>query len=261
MSLYSASSAAYLADWDRSSLASNDWALMSAFTEGMLSSGQGRVIDGDEFAYPLHDTTKFRERRDIFDQTQAFIAPFVPDAADMQLAQPVFMDLTLGVDRFDYGYPTEYGPSWFEHNVYQALVGTDEYVWIYGEHVDWWRDWIPAGALESLTSAQSLFHAGEPLGFDMVASGATGGLPARFVSDPPVSIAWVDGGAVTSTTLLATTESATRVTFYDGSTTLATDTRAPYKFDTSGLVGGDHAFAARAFTSDGGHTTSNILNE
>jgi hypothetical protein len=261
LSPLSISYVASLAGMDRSLLSSVDTALLCAFTEGMLSAGRGTVIDGDELAYFVDETTEFPERRAMFDHAKEFIAPNVPSDADLRFAQPIYVDLTLGIARYHRGYSPEYGLAWFEHNVYQALLGANEYAWLYSEQLDWWRDWnVPAGALDALRSATTKVESGEALGFDMVASDSPEGVPARFVSTPSVRMEWERSvGQSDPTTLSVTVDEATQVTFYAGSRRLGTDTSAPFELDVSGLTGSLHSLVARAFASDGSHTTSNIL--
>jgi hypothetical protein len=53
----------------------------------------------------------------------------------------------------------------FEYNVYHSLDSVDEYVWCYSEHMDWWTNNIPEGAVEAIVSAKNKIAKGQPLGF------------------------------------------------------------------------------------------------
>jgi hypothetical protein len=56
---------------------------------------------------------------------------------------------------------------WFEHNVYYALVTSDEYVWCYSERMHWWQDKVPDGTEAAIRSARTKIAEGQPLGFDI----------------------------------------------------------------------------------------------
>jgi hypothetical protein len=65
----------------------------------------------------------------------------------------------------------------FEHNAYYALDTCDEYVWCYGEKMDWWGSRkgrgatgaidIPPGLEQALASAHRKIEQGKPLGFEI----------------------------------------------------------------------------------------------
>ena len=52
-----------------------------------------------------------------------------------------------------------------EHNLYYGLKNADDYVWVYGENVDWWKNKVPAGLEAALISAQDKVNSGQPLNF------------------------------------------------------------------------------------------------
>jgi hypothetical protein len=57
--------------------------------------------------------------------------------------------------------------KWFEQNVYYALKYSDEYVWLYGQHMNWWTGkGLPDGITQAVLSAKSKLENHEPLGFD-----------------------------------------------------------------------------------------------
>jgi hypothetical protein len=57
--------------------------------------------------------------------------------------------------------------KWFEHNTYWALYTTDELVWCYSERMNWWKNQVPPGLEEAITSARRKIAEGEPLGFNI----------------------------------------------------------------------------------------------
>ncbi len=48
----------------------------------------------------------------------------------------------------------------FEHNVYFALMTSDEYVWCYSERMNWWQDKVPDGAEAAIRAARELIAQG-----------------------------------------------------------------------------------------------------
>jgi len=56
-----------------------------------------------------------------------------------------------------------------EHNVYHALRTTDEYVWFYSEHMNWWKtpSNIPAGLEDTIRRARAAHGSGQMPAYDM----------------------------------------------------------------------------------------------
>ena len=268
LSTYLASIPASQAGLDRTKLAGTSYALLAAFTEGMLEGASERVmlIDGQEGpAYGYDETQKFAEGyRFVKDRVAGFIDPSVRDRYDslLRVGEPVFLDMLYGVGRFDRGYPLEYRQAWLQHNVYNALLTTDEYAWFYSEQADWWRDWLPQGVRDAVTSARSAFSADQALGFDMVKSSSNylKSVPARLVSSPATSLtSETDTSAGPGATLsfTVTASQAVRVVLLVDSREMASSTQGPFAFDLSGLATGTHVVVARGFTASGDHTSSN----
>jgi hypothetical protein len=58
--------------------------------------------------------------------------------------------------------------KWFEHNVYYALSSSDEFVWLYSEKMNWWKNVdLPPGMREAVESARKKLAERKPLGFEM----------------------------------------------------------------------------------------------
>lgn len=59
----------------------------------------------------------------------------------------------------------------FEQNIYHSLKTTDEYAWLYSEHMGWWESGhqVPTtdGALQAIHLARQKFATSKPLGFDL----------------------------------------------------------------------------------------------
>jgi hypothetical protein len=164
-------------------LAESYWGLHAAFTNGILDGLAPGVtfVDGNEEAYfytsPLD---YYRAYHTLRHEALALVAPenHAKYAAQFTVGHAVSLDYPAGnwaekIGSFpDYlrkqalELTPEQRAQWFEHNVYQALRTTDEYVWIYTEDLNWWdRRNIPPGFAEALELALGKHDEGKPLGF------------------------------------------------------------------------------------------------
>jgi hypothetical protein len=58
--------------------------------------------------------------------------------------------------------------KWFEQNVYYRLKASSEYVWLYNENMDWWKNEnIPNGIVDAIKKAKEKLVKGQKLGYDM----------------------------------------------------------------------------------------------
>jgi hypothetical protein len=168
-------------------LSKHHYGLLPAFLNGMLdAASEGVVIvDGNEPAYYYREAEQyFRAYHLMKQRALSLIAPENRQkyALQVQAGFALYMDLCFGLVPFEYAWgrighflkPDERA-RWFEHNVYHALLTTDEYVWCYSERLDWWgtqekAEWhkfVPQGAIEALKSAREKIEQGKPLGFSI----------------------------------------------------------------------------------------------
>ncbi len=123
--------------------------LFASFLEGMLeaASDQAVLIDGNEPSYYYLRGTDFDDARKYSLETaQIMVAPALRAKyqKQMRFSNAVYMDGVMNLwdsARF-FGYylknNTERGQL-ITHNVYHGLRTTDEFVWVYGENMDWWK--------------------------------------------------------------------------------------------------------------------------
>jgi hypothetical protein len=104
-----------------------------------------------------------------------FVAPELRDKFDGQVkaAQALYVDylFNLRPDQHKTSMAIRFTPEerarWFEHNVYYALKSSDEYVWLYSEMMDWWKNKdLPPGLEQAVVSARGKVARDETLGFD-----------------------------------------------------------------------------------------------
>lgn len=171
------------------------YALLPAFVDGMLDviGPDVTLVDGRityqnlSGTYYFDDTRKFEFARNYVRGADSFVSPENRDkyARQVQVGQTAFADYVFGLlpeNSLDGQLPSYYGTlsseyigQWWEHNVYQALASTDQYVYMYNEQMSWWGpeanpkypDMVP-GVREGIERAREKFFSGQPLGFSMV---------------------------------------------------------------------------------------------
>jgi hypothetical protein len=160
-------------------LSQHGYALLPAFLNGMLDAAGPDVIitDGNEPAYYYTDPLQYyRVYHLIRQRALALVAPenVRKYQAQVQVSQALYVDYVFGLGVWgERSVPAraltaEEKARWFEHNTYYALQTSDEYVWLYSEQMDWWKnDRLPPGLREAVESARRKLANREPLGFEM----------------------------------------------------------------------------------------------
>ena len=93
--------------------------------------------------------------------------------AEVQAGQALYVDQNFALRQpntekyLSFQMTPEDRAKWFEHNAYWALYTTDEFVWCYGERMNWWKNETPPGLESAITSARQKIAEGKPLGFDI----------------------------------------------------------------------------------------------
>jgi hypothetical protein len=171
------------------------YALLPAFVNGMLDviGPEVVIVDGRmtyqnlSGSYYFDDTRKFEFARDYVRGAREFISPENQEKYDkqVQVGQTAFADYIFGLlpaNSLDGQLPNYYGTlsnkymkQWWEHNIYQALATTDEYVYMYNEHMSWWGPEanpnypeLVLDVREGIEHAREKFFNNQPLGFSMV---------------------------------------------------------------------------------------------
>ena len=170
-------------DKSRKDLENAWWALHLPFTIGILDAINENVkfIDGNEEAYYYTSAIEyFKVRNEIFNDTRALLPPGLHHKfkSSYYLGHAVSTDYIAGnwaglLNGFPYrlsGQGSALSPEeralWFEHNLYYALLTSDEYVWLYSEDMNWWTgERVPEGFREALNRARKKVKNVEPLGF------------------------------------------------------------------------------------------------
>ncbi|MEE3370021.1 MAG: hypothetical protein VX346_11810 [Planctomycetota bacterium] len=163
----------------------SSYGLLPAFVNGLLdAAGPGvRMIDGQEQAYGyLMPEEYFRGYHDIRQRALELVPRdlWAKYRDKMEVGVAIFANLQLAVHRTTtrYWVPHYLKPDQrlrlFEQNIYHALQTTDEYAWMYSEHMGWWESGhpvpTPAGAVAAIRAARAKLAGGKPIGFELTAA-------------------------------------------------------------------------------------------
>lgn len=170
------------------SLLKHSYCLYYPFFLGMLEGAAPGVtfIDGNESSYYYDRSEPYYRAYHLMRQRALTLVPEELRRkynAQSQAGVALYVDQVFGLrgNVKTVGHflsPTEQA-RFFEHNAYYALDSTEEYVWCYGEKMDWWgsrqgRDVkgapsisIPAGLEAALVSARGKIEKSKPLGFEI----------------------------------------------------------------------------------------------
>ena len=160
------------------------YGLLPAFIDGLIEAAgpEVRIVDGQEQAYGyLTPEDYFRGYHDVKQRALALVPPALQPKyrRKIEVAVAIFANYQLGLYRTSTPYwPAQYMSMenrlrLFEQNIYHALETTDEYAWLYSEHMGWWETGhaleTPDGALQAIQGARDKLNRGQPLGFDLSA--------------------------------------------------------------------------------------------
>jgi hypothetical protein len=151
--------------------------LLSAFVEGMFSvaAGDVKLIDGNEYSYHYTDANAFDQSRTrLHDSINRLGAEYQNAArAHYQIGQALYADETLNLlnspRTIGFYIDSQRGRLLLlEHNIYHALRTSDQYVWFYSEHMNWWNNSdIPDRLEDAIRRAQALQESGQSPVYDM----------------------------------------------------------------------------------------------
>jgi hypothetical protein len=171
------------------------YALLPAFVDGMLDviGPEVTMVDGripyKDLAgtYYFDDTRKFAFAYDYVRGASTFVSPENREkySQQVQVGHALYTDYTLGQSQLENldgklpeAYRTwqdDYFQQWWQHNVYESLASSDQYVYLFTETMSWWGPeahpkypTVYPGAVEGVQLARDKLLRGEPLGFSMV---------------------------------------------------------------------------------------------
>lgn len=148
------------------SIQNSNYCLLKSFADGMLEAAtdQQKIVDGNEISYYWPNTINWHYSQGAYDLVSNgfnFVDPALMSKNDTfkQVGQSV--------------YYTNYKPissitkqRKLEHNVYNSLLSSDEYVWFYSaENASWWTNPFPEEADSAIRSGYNKLMQGRALGF------------------------------------------------------------------------------------------------
>ena len=256
-------------------LPKSDYALLPAFGDGMLEAlgSKASIIDGHEGSYYIEESRKYFEDSDQADYPfarkagQTLCAPELLSKWNTrgQVAMAPYVDLCYNIYSPAKWRTTEYQSRWLQHNIYNSLLASDQYVWIYVEKIEFWTGaGTPPGLdlARDVKDAVTRYRDGKPLGYDMFKAANIyqyeNDKQAEFISSPSITLTRQDAGPDGKVLLSVEMEPAvdiSHVEFYVNSFKISEVSSGPYSTSVI-LPGGDAVAFARAFTKDGRHMTS-----
>lgn len=160
-------------------LSQEGYGLLPAFLNGMLdAAGKGTIItDGNEPSYYYTSPKQYDDVKQMVKQRAlVMVAPENTGnyKKHVQMSQALYVDYLFGLGIW--GQRSSPAPMlspeerarWFEHNTYNALRTSDEFVWLYSEKMNWWTNTdLPPGLDQAVRSAKEKLTRHESLGFEV----------------------------------------------------------------------------------------------
>jgi hypothetical protein len=161
------------------------WGLHLAFTVGNVQAldPTTKFIDGNEEAYYYTSALEYFKFRDVIYNEALVLIPAelrtkfkghysIGHAVASDYIQGHWFGLLNGFSNEQDGLgkvlSDDERAKWFEHNMYYALLTSDEYMWIYTEKPNWWTgEGLPKSFYDAVESAKQKVHDAKPLGFSI----------------------------------------------------------------------------------------------
>jgi hypothetical protein len=156
-------------------LENHHYGLYFDFLNGMLSAaGPGVTLtDGNERSYYYQNSESFFRSYHAMRQTGLALVERgnVPKfLLQTQAAQALYVDHLFDLRKRTvlsrFMTPGERA-KWFQHNVYWAMTTADEFVWLYSEKMNWWKNQVPDGLEDAVLAAREKLDKHHPLGYTM----------------------------------------------------------------------------------------------
>lgn len=153
------------------------------FFVGILegATDETKIINSTQESYANSTEEEFEHQYGVMAQGSKL---YIPDNLHDKFERTNLIAHTVYIDALIGAGSNVYAPvarlltqterlQWLEYNVYHALKSADEYVWFYGEHVNWWRDTkaemnpLREVMVKAILSAKRKLMNGEPIGFEL----------------------------------------------------------------------------------------------
>jgi hypothetical protein len=147
--------------------------LLPAFIYGMLDVAKPGIhfIDGNEPSYYFTNPSQYVTARELIaEKTVAFTPSDVQELYKQHIgiANALYLDYLMALrPEHDRGLAWDERLKWLKHNLYYSLKQADEYVWLYSEHANWWKDDISPDIEAAIVEIRQKIKSNEPLGFEI----------------------------------------------------------------------------------------------
>lgn len=254
----------------------SQYGLFGAFANGMLEGlNSGSIlIDGNETSYYIDETRKYFEYSDQNDyEFNRIEAPAIfCDSLLLkkwntqgQVAMAPYLEKCYNRYGSEKWNTPDYQSKWMTHNVYNSLLASDQYVWIYIERMDFWKaENTPpqVDVYKDIKDAVDKFRNGEPLGYEMYKPDSIfkwqNEKQAKFITSPKIELTISPNklpGNITITAIIKENVSISKVEFYANSLKIGEAVKAPHSIQKQFLKS-DYLLFVRVFKTDGTHFTS-----
>lgn len=253
-------------------------ALWMPFMDGMLevASENNIFVDANEIAYYFTDTEMFTDIYNEFRQVRfsKYGAENLQEKykTQVQIGHGIYPSLYYGrFKRWPHTYSDKENSTWWKHQIYNALLTSDKYVWIWSERWNWWEDGtgtleLPPDFVPIIKEVKDKLKKQESLGFDMVdhrpvwkenltsptIKWGVAELPKVIITSPLNK----ENTKSNLTIKTKTSGNAGKVEFFINSMRVGVDSVAPYSVKVFGLANGTYTIFARVFNNINEHTSS-----
>ncbi len=257
-------------------------ALWVAFKNGMLEAARPEdiLVEGNELSYYYQESTMFTDIYNEF-RLNKFTKYGAKDLQNkyktqVQIGHGIYPSLYYGKFRWSHKYNDKEHDAWWENQLYNALLTSDKYVWIWTEPGEnWWGDSEEILFSSNFTSIMDKVKVKiknqQSLKYDLVryennwagnlvkADDPNPGERWHIATSPSVSITSPANKSTTKSSIVIQTRASAEVNnveFYINSMLVGVDSTAPYSIPVSNLIKGKYTVFARAFNKKRDHTTS-----
>ena len=261
---------------DMKKLPVSQYGLLGAFANGMLEglNPGSTLIDGNETAYYVDETRKYFEYSDQMDyKFNRIDAPAkLCDSVVLkkwneqgQVAMATYLDKCYNRYAPESWSTPDYQSKWMTHNIYNSLLASEQYVWVWMEGMDFWKaENAPPGVdvYKDIKDAVEKLRKGEALGYDMYKPDSVfkwrNDKQAIFITSPKNELKVSSNktpGNISITATIQENVSISKVEFYANSLKIGEVLKAPYTMQKQFLKS-DYLIFARIFKTNGEHFTS-----
>lgn len=246
------------------------------FMDGILEAARTGdiLVEGNEGAYWYQETTMFT---DIYNEFR--INRFNKyGGVDLQEKYKTQVQIGHGVypslyydkfKRWPFTHTPEEQDAWWKHQLYNSLLTSDQYVWIWSEKWDWWGNGgmpLTPNFTSILSEVKSNINNQEGLDFDIINHSDNWKInlvkPIKkwhIAKTPSLSITSpINKEKIKKNITIKTkvSDCVSKVEFFVNSMMVGVDSIAPYSIKLKGLKKGTYTLFARGFNCKNEHTTS-----